>query len=69
MNSLMEDSKNFGKTTCSWWNYYRDKPNNSFADTYNIDLIANSPSFKYKSSIVGKVPNNDNNNNGNNNYT
>ena len=36
------------KTTGSLWNYYRDQPS---------DLLStNSESFKYKTSIVGKTP-------------
>ena len=46
MYHLIKCSKNYRKTTGSLWNYYRDEPNN--------------PTFKYKSSIVGKIPNNDN---------
>ena len=38
------------KTTGSLWNYYRDQPS---------DLLStNSESFKYKTSIVGKTPHN-----------
>ena len=39
------------------WNYYRDEPNNPPAANYNADLIANSASFKYKTSITGKISN------------
>ena len=39
------------------WNYYRDKPNNPPAADYNADPITNSESFKYKSSINGKISN------------
>ena len=35
----------------SLWNYYKDKPSNS--------LSFNSESFKYKTSIVAKTPEND----------
>ena len=38
------------KTTCSLWNYYRDEPSES--------LSSNSESFKYKTSIVEKTPQN-----------
>ena len=54
MFNLIEYSKNFIKTTGSLWNYYRDEPNNPFADDYNADPITNSASFKYKSSLVEK---------------
>ena len=48
--NLLEYSKNYRKTTGSLWNYYRDEPINL--------LSSNSESFKYKTSIVGKTPQN-----------
>ena len=52
MYNLLEYSKNYRKTTGSLWNYDRDEPSNR--------LSFNSESFKYKTSIVGKTPvNND----------
>ena len=48
MHNLLEYSKNYRKTTGSLWNYYRDEPRNP--------LFSNSKSFKYKTSIVGKSP-------------
>ena len=63
MFNLIEYSKNYRKTTGSLWNYYRDEPNDSPADDYNSDPITNPASFKYKSSIIGKTPNNDNDKN------
>ena len=48
MYNLLEYSKNYRKTTRSLWNYYRDEPINP--------LSSNSESFKYKTSIVGKTP-------------
>ena len=48
MYNLLEYSKNYRKTTGSLWNYYRDEPSNP--------LSSNSESFKYKTSIVGKTP-------------
>ena len=48
MYNLLEYSKNYKKTTGSLWNYYRDEPSNP--------LSSNSESFKYKTSIVGKTP-------------
>ena len=48
MHNLIEYSKNFRKTTGSLWNYYRDEPINP--------LSSNSKSFKYKTSIVGRTP-------------
>ena len=46
--NLLEYSKNYRKTTRSLWNYYRDEPINP--------LSCNSESFIYKTSIVGKTP-------------
>ena len=48
MYNLLEYSKNYGKTMGSLWNYYRDEPSNP--------LSANSESFKSKTSIAGKTP-------------
>ena len=50
MYNLLEYSKNYRKTTGSLWNYYRDEPSNP--------LSSNSKSFKYKTSITGKTPEN-----------
>ena len=52
MDNLLEYSKNYRKTTGSFWNYYRDEPNNPPDDNYNANPITNSESFKYKSSIT-----------------
>ena len=48
--NLLEYSKNYKKTTGSLWNYYRDEPSNP--------LNTDSESFKYKTSILGKTPQN-----------
>ena len=48
MYNLHEYSKNYRKTTGSLQNYYRDEPSNP--------LSSNSESFKYKTNIVGKTP-------------
>ena len=48
MYNLFGCSKNYRKTTGSIWNYHRDEPSNP--------LSSNSESFKYKTSIVGKIP-------------
>ena len=48
MYSLLEYSKNYRKSTGSLQNYYRDEPSNP--------LSVNSESFKYKTIIVGKIP-------------
>ena len=50
MYNLLEYSKNYRKTTGSLLNYYRDEPNNP--------LSSYSESFKYKTSITGKTPEN-----------
>ena len=54
MDNLIEYSKNYRKTTGSFWNYNRDEPNNPPDDNCNANPITNSESFKYKSSITGK---------------
>ena len=46
--NLLEYSKNYRKPTGSLWNYYRHEPDNP--------LSSNSESFKYKASITGKTP-------------
>ena len=48
MYNLLKCSKKYRKTTRSLWNYYRDQPSDP--------LSTNSESFKYKTSIVGKTP-------------
>ena len=50
MFNLLEYSKNYRKTTENLWNYYRDELRNP--------LSFNSESFKYKISITGKTPEN-----------
>ena len=50
MCNLLEYNKNYKKITGNLWNYYRDEPSNP--------LSLNSESFKYKTSIVGKTPKN-----------
>ena len=52
MYNLLEYSKNYRKTTGSLWNYYRDEPSDP--------LSSNSESFKYKTSIAGKTPEDNN---------
>ena len=46
--NLLEYSKNYRKKTGSLWNYYRDESSDP--------LSSNSGSFKYRASIVGKTP-------------
>ena len=48
MCNLLEYSKNYRKATGSLWNYCKDEPSNP--------LSSNSESFKYKTRIVGKTP-------------
>ena len=55
MYNLIEYSKNYRKTTGSFWNYYRDAPNDFSANNYNANPITSSASFKYKSSITEKT--------------
>ena len=50
MNNLLEYSKNYRKTTGRLRNYYRDEPSNP--------LSSSSESLKYKTSITGKTPEN-----------
>ena len=50
MYNLLEYSKNYRKTTGSFWNYCRDEPSNP--------LSSNSEYFKYKTSIIGKTSQN-----------
>ena len=67
MYNLLEYGKNYSKITGSFWNYYIDGPNNPPLNlpvgnnlptvSYNADTIANSESFKYKSSIPRKTSN------------
>ena len=51
MYNLIEYSDNYAKTTRSLWQYYKDEPNDSLAD---------SESFKSKIKITGKTPDNGN---------
>ena len=62
--NFLEYSKNYRKTTGSFWNYYRGEPNNSPLNdgnpptvNYNADPKTSSESFKYKSGITGKTSN------------
>ena len=54
MWNLLQYSKNYGKTTGSLWNYYRDKPNSGAQGNVNYS-IKNSKSFDYKRSITKKL--------------
>ena len=50
MYNLLEYSKNYRKTTGSLWNYHRDESSNP--------LSSSSESFKYKTNIARKTPQN-----------
>ena len=47
MHNLIEQSDNYSKTFGSLWQYYKDDPNDSLAD---------SESFKSKVKITGSTP-------------
>ena len=51
MYNLLEYSKNYSKTTGSFWNYYRDEPNSGVNNNINYS-IKDSKSFDYKASIT-----------------
>ena len=68
MFNLLYCSKNFRKTTGSFWNYYPDKPNSGYSaqpasqadNVYEREKIfypiRNSESFDYKTKLVGALP-------------
>ena len=60
MYNLLEYSKNYRKTTGSYWNYYRDEPNSGKGGkNNNVNyLIKDSKSFDYKTSITGRLEGN-----------
>ena len=57
MYNLLEYSKNYSKTTGSFWNYYRDEPNSGLGgNNNNVNYsIKDSKSFDYKTSIKGII--------------
>ena len=57
MYNLIEYSKNCRKTTGTLWNYYRDEPNSGAEGGVDY-YIKNSKSFNYKTSITGKLGDN-----------
>ena len=57
MYNLIEYSKNYLKATGSLWNYYRDEPNSGAERDKNYS-IKDSKSFDSKTSITGKLENN-----------
>ena len=60
MFNLLYCSKNFRKTTGSFWNYYLNKPNSKFIGdkerTRVFYPIKNSRSFNYKTKLVDNLP-------------
>ena len=58
MYNLLEYSKNYSKTSASFWNYYRDKLTDETNDNNDPNKnVINSKSFKYKTSITGSTYN------------
>ena len=58
--NLLEYSKNYKKTTCSLWNYYRDEPSSTIGEKSITHSILNSESFDYKASFMGNGVTHDN---------
>ena len=61
--NLLYYSRNFRKTTGSFWNYYPDMPNSRYNDDDNERTkifypIKNLESFDYKNRIIGSLGNN-----------
>ena len=54
---MLEYSKNYGKTTGSFWNYYRDEPyKGAGGENNNVNYsIEDSKSFDHKRSITGTL--------------
>ena len=74
MFNLLYSSKNFRKTTGSFWNYYLDQPNFGYTILANIPInrrererifrsIHNSESFDYKTKFINNLPGIDDGNN------
>ena len=57
MYDLTDYSKNYSKTTGSFWNYYRDDQNSGAVGNLNYS-IKGSKSFDYKTSITGRLEGN-----------
>ena len=58
MCNLLEYSKNYSKTSGSFWNYYRDELTDDINENNNPNKnVINSKSFKYKISITGSTYN------------
>ena len=60
MYNLLKYSKNYRKTTGSFWNYYRDEPKSGLGgENNNVNYsIRNSKSFDYKANITEKLEGN-----------
>ena len=61
MYNLLYYSKNFRKTTGSFWNYYPDMPKSGHDNNANLRQriiypIKDSESFNYKTKLIGNVP-------------
>ena len=61
MYNLLYYSKNFRKTTGSFWNYYPDKSKSGHDNNANLRQritypIKDSESFDYKTKLIGNVP-------------
>ena len=65
--NLVDYNKNYRKTTVSLWNCCRDEPNIHPPNNYTANPITKSASFKYKSSITGKILDNNDDNDRNDN--
>ena len=69
MYNLLEFSGNDFITSGSVWNYYGDEinddanENNAAHNNINNNKTITSKSFKYKTKLTGRAPNNNNNNN------
>ena len=57
MYNLLEYNKNYSKATGSLSSYYKDELKNPPRNNYNADPITDSASFKYKTSVTGKISN------------
>ena len=61
MYNLLYYSKNFGKTTGSFWNYYPDMPKSGHDNNANLRQriiypVKESESFDYKTKLVDNDP-------------
>ena len=57
MHNLIEYINNYRKPTGRLWNYYRDEPNSGTEGNINYS-IKDSKCFNYKTSITGKLEDN-----------